>query len=153
MSQANARERRLLRVGELADRTGISPRLLRYYENKGLLAAERSSTGQRLFRSSAVEQVRYVRTLLDAGLPVRTIIELIDCIHEHDELEPCAVPVLVEHLTAQDERIAGLTSTRSALQGLIDASSLTDGERASNRAPARYVRRDSASVTGRRSQR
>ncbi|MFI7438189.1 hypothetical protein [Micromonospora haikouensis] len=39
-----------------------------------------------------------------------------------DRLEPCAVPLLVEHLQAYDGRIAELTTTRDALQGLIDAS-------------------------------
>ena len=113
----------MLRVGELAARTGVSTRLLRHYENRGILPAQRSSTGQRLFDSGAIEQVRYIRRLLDAGLPTRVIRELIDCIHEPGRLEPCAVPLLVEHLNSYDERIAGLVSTRDSLQGLIDASS------------------------------
>ena len=113
----------MLRVGELAARTGVSTRLLRHYENRGILPAPRSSTGQRLFDSGAIEQVRYIRRLLDAGLPTRVIRELIDCIHEPGRLEPCAVPLLVEHLNSYDERIAGLVSTRDSLQGLIDASS------------------------------
>ncbi|HYH31445.1 MAG TPA: MerR family transcriptional regulator [Pseudonocardia sp.] len=123
MSQASLHGRELLRVGDLAARTGVSPRLLRYYENQGLIDAERSSTGQRLFEATAVEQVRYVRRLLEAGLPTRVIRELLGCIHEPGRLEPCAVPTLVEHLRAHDERIADLLSTRHALQGLIDSSS------------------------------
>lgn len=112
----------LLRVGDLATRTGVSARLLRYYENQGLLPAERSSTGQRLFDADAVAQVQYIRQLLDAGLPTRVIRELLDCIDEPGRLEPCAVPVLVEHLRSHDARIADLLSTRATLQGLIDAS-------------------------------
>lgn len=123
MSNASAQPRReLLRVGDLSSRTGVSPRLLRYYENQGLLAAERSSTGQRLFETIAIGQVRYIRQLLDAGLPTRVIAELLDCIQETGRLEPCAVPTLVKHLNAHDERIANLLSTRASLQGLIDAS-------------------------------
>lgn len=112
----------MLRVGELSARTGVSARLLRHYENEGILPAERSPTGQRLFDSSAVEQVRYIRELLDAGLPIRVIRDLIDCIHEPGRLEPCAVPILVEHLSDYDARIAALITTRNSLQGLIDAS-------------------------------
>lgn len=122
MSKASV-EVRLLRVGDLAARTGVSPRLLRYYENQGLITAERSSTGQRLFDAAAIDQVRYIRQLLEAGLPTRVIGELLDCIHEPGRLEPCAVPTLVEHLRAHDERIADLLSTRTALHGLIDSSS------------------------------
>jgi DNA-binding transcriptional MerR regulator len=113
---------RMLRIGDLAALTSATPRMLRHYENQGLITAERSTTGQRLFDPLVIEQVRYIRTLLAAGLPVEAIRELIDCIHDTDRLEPCAVPLLIEHLHAYDGRIAELTSTRDALKGLIDAS-------------------------------
>ena len=113
---------RQLRIGALAALTSATPRMLRHYESQGLIEARRSSTGQRLFDPSVVEQVRSIRRLLRAGLPVEAIRELIDCIHDTDRLEPCAVPLLVEHLHAYDGRIAELTSTRDALKDLIDAS-------------------------------
>ncbi|MDT0304305.1 MerR family transcriptional regulator [Streptomonospora wellingtoniae] len=122
MSKANAADAGRLRVGDLSARTGVSPRLLRYYENQGLLSAERSATGQRLFAPAAAEHVRYIRMLLAAGLPTRVIGELLGCIHDPGRLEPCAVPVLVEHLREHDERIAELLGTHEALQGLIDSS-------------------------------
>lgn len=111
-----------LRIGELAARTGVTPRLLRYYESVGLLRAERTAGGRRLFEESAVERVRHIRMLLDAGLSTRVIAELVDCVEDTDRLEPCAVPTLVEHLDAYDRRIAGLLGVRAALQGLIDAA-------------------------------
>lgn len=113
---------RLLRIGDLAALTSTTPRMLRHYENQGLIAAERSSTGQRLFDPLIIAQVHSIRRLLGAGLPVEAIRELLDCIHDTDRLEPCAVPLLADHLHAYDGRIAELTSTRDALQGLIDAS-------------------------------
>ncbi|WP_255375440.1 MerR family transcriptional regulator [Saccharomonospora sp. CUA-673] len=122
MTTASREPGELLRIGELSARTGVNTRLLRYYEAQGLLAAQRSATGQRLFEPNAVEQVRSIRMLLDAGLPTRVIGELLGCLHEPGRLEPCAVPMLAEHLRAYDERIADLTSTRTALQGLIDAA-------------------------------
>lgn len=111
-----------LRVGELAAITSTTPRMLRHYENEGLIEAKRSSAGQRLFGSAAIERVHSIRRLLGAGLPVDAIRELLDCIHDTDRLEPCAVPLLVEHLRAYDGRIAELSTTRDALQGLIDSS-------------------------------
>ncbi|QSB04517.1 MerR family transcriptional regulator [Natronoglycomyces albus] len=115
-------EKPQLRIGELAKRTGATPRMLRHYENEGLIEAQRSSTGQRLFSSSAVEQVHHIRRLLAVGLPLAVIGELFGCIRDPQRLEPCAVPLLAEHLHAYDSRIAQLSSTRDALQGLIDAS-------------------------------
>ncbi|WP_309082331.1 MerR family transcriptional regulator [Zhihengliuella sp.] len=111
-----------LRIGDLAALTSTTPRMLRHYENQGLIEAERSSTDQRLFSPAIIEQVHSIRRLLGAGLPVDAIRELLECIHDTDRLEPCAVPLLVDHLHAHDGRIAELTSTRDALQGLIDSS-------------------------------
>lgn len=113
---------RPLRIGELAAVTSTTPRMLRHYENRGLIDAARSATGQRLFHPSTIETVRSIRRLLAAGLPVELIHELLDCIHDDDRLEPCAVPLLVDHLATYDVRIAKLSSTRDALQGLINAS-------------------------------
>ena len=122
MADANRDDGELLRVGDLAARTDASPRMLRYYENQGLIEAERSSSGQRLFAPTVVDQVRHIRMLLHAGLPLRAISELLVCIHYPGRLEPCAVPILVEHLREYDARIAELVSTRDTLQGLINSS-------------------------------
>ncbi|MFD4369574.1 hypothetical protein [Rhodococcus sp. NPDC058521] len=50
-------------------------------------------------------------------------------IHGAGRLDPCAVPVVVEHLDDYDARIAGLVTTRNSLQGLIDASTPAAGLR------------------------
>lgn len=60
-------------IGELATRTDTSPRLLRYYEEQGLLCAERDSNGYRTYAASAVDRVETVRCLLGAGVPTRLI--------------------------------------------------------------------------------
>lgn len=119
MAGANAE---YLRVGELAARTGASSRMIRHYEGQGLIAAQRSTAGHRLFEPSTMEQVRHIRLLLGAGLPTRAIRELLTCIRGHDRLAPCAVPVLIEHLRDYDARIAELSSTRDTLQGMIDTA-------------------------------
>ncbi|MEU2939465.1 MerR family transcriptional regulator [Nocardiopsis alba] len=125
MTSASRDEMNLLRVGDLSELTGVNTRLLRYYENQGLIRAERSTGGHRLFDPAVVEQVRSVRLLLAAGLPTRVIGELLECINDPDRLEPCAVPTLMEHLVDYDERIASLVGTRDTLQRLIDASVTT----------------------------
>lgn len=122
MAEASRGDGELLRIGDLAARTGASPRMLRHYESQGLIEAERSPSGQRLFAPTVDDQVRHIRMLLRAGLPLRAISEPLDCIHDPERLEPCAVPALVEHLRDYDSKIAVLVSTRDSLQGLIDSS-------------------------------
>lgn len=112
----------LLRIGDLSARTGVSTRMLRYYESQGLIEAERSPRGHRLFDPVVTHQIYYVKMLLAAGLPTRVIGELLDCVRGTGKLASCAVPTLLDHLRSYDRQIASLIGTREALQGLVDAS-------------------------------
>ncbi|MEV0337895.1 MerR family transcriptional regulator [Nocardia sp. NPDC050713] len=95
-----------MRIGELAERTGVSVRSLRYYEDKGMLAAPRSSGGQREYPEAAVERVRRIQEMFAAGLTSDTIAELLPCIHDTDGSPSAeATPFLVEKLTEERARI------------------------------------------------
>jgi DNA-binding transcriptional MerR regulator len=52
-----------MRIGELAARTGVSERSLRYYEEQGLLVANRTSGGQRRYPDAAVDRVIRIQEL------------------------------------------------------------------------------------------
>ena len=69
-----------MRIGELAERTGASPRSLRHYEKTGLLCATRSTGNYREFDDSAVDTVRIVQTLLRAGMNTATIAQVLPCV-------------------------------------------------------------------------
>ncbi|HJF75186.1 MAG TPA: MerR family transcriptional regulator [Brevibacterium linens] len=71
----------LLSIGETARRSGSSPRALRYYEEQGLLAPERTEGGQRRYPADAVERVLLYRRLIDAGLGTEVIRELLPCMN------------------------------------------------------------------------
>lgn len=122
MSAATVGESDHLKIGDVSAATGVSRRLLRYYEEQGLITAARSVGGHRLYEPQEVAAVGHIRDLLAAGLPTRVIRELLGCIQDPGRLEPCAVPTLVEHLEDFDGRIAALASTRATLAGLIDSS-------------------------------
>ena len=69
----------LIRIGEVARGAGVSVRAVRYYEQQGLLAAERSPSGQRLYAHEAIERVRFFQQMYAAGLNSRSIAELMPC--------------------------------------------------------------------------
>ncbi|MGV8912507.1 MAG: MerR family transcriptional regulator [Rhodoglobus sp.] len=56
-----------MKIGELATLTGVSVRSLRYYEQQGLLAPERTSAGHRVFTAQHEDSVAHIRELLEAG--------------------------------------------------------------------------------------
>jgi DNA-binding transcriptional MerR regulator len=108
-----------VRIGEVASRAGVSTRALRYYEEQGLLASERTGGGQRVYPDSAVERVRLIQRLFAAGLPSRTVVQLMPCI-ESGQGSPEAFALMA----AERERITALmtelAAARDALDRMID---------------------------------
>ncbi len=105
-----------MRIGELAQRTGASVRSLRHYERAGLVDARRDENGYRVFDARAVECVRRVRGLLDAGFTIPEILPLSACLVKGQNGEPCsgAVADLYRRKLDQiDRRIRCLQEVRA----------------------------------------
>nr|WP_208380817.1 MerR family transcriptional regulator [Frigoribacterium endophyticum] len=111
----------LVRIGDVAARAGVSPRALRYYEEQGLLPADRTGSGQRVYDEAAVERVQLIQQLFAAGLASRTIVELLPCVDAgvatHESL--ALLRRERDRITAS---IAELTAARAELDRVIDVS-------------------------------
>ncbi|MEU5978976.1 MerR family transcriptional regulator [Streptomyces sp. NPDC047315] len=107
-----------MRIGEVAEKAGVSVRALRYYEEQDLLHARRSPGGQRHYPDSAVSRVRLIQQLYAAGLPSRVVRQVLPCV---DSGEPA--PKLLDQLEAErvrvDERITDLLAVRDRLDDVI----------------------------------
>ncbi|NKY89432.1 MerR family transcriptional regulator [Nocardia veterana] len=103
-------------IGELAAATGVSPRLLRYYEDQGLLTAGRDANGYRVYTENAVERVRRIRELLAAGLSTEAIRGLLPCA-TGTGFQHCdhTRKILRDGLSRLDAQIDELTRRRSLL--------------------------------------
>ncbi|OLT05041.1 MerR family transcriptional regulator [Pseudonocardia sp. CNS-004] len=114
-----------MRIGELSERTGASRRLLRYYEEQGLIESDRRPNGYREYGDAIVDRVLQVRGLLDAGLPTRVIKQILPCletrvIHVADAT-PETIATLEGELDRMTERIRCLTRNRDAVAAYLDA--------------------------------
>lgn len=111
-------------IGELATRTGVSPKTLRFYENDGLLPEpERTPAGYRDYPDTAVERVAFIRRAQAAGLTLAQIRQILT-IRDGGQ-PPCDhVADLVDQRIEQlDRRLAELEHTRTellALQARLD---------------------------------
>jgi DNA-binding transcriptional MerR regulator len=109
-----------VRIGELASRTGVSVRSLRYYEEQGLLTSTRSTSGQRHYTEDEVERVTFIQRLYAAGLSSRTIAELRPCVDSPSEKNSdAALERMVQERDRLSAHIADLMRTRDALDGLM----------------------------------
>jgi DNA-binding transcriptional MerR regulator len=111
-----------MRIGDLADQTGVSRRLLRYYEEQGLLRPTRLPNGYREYSATDVDLVRRIRTLLAAGMPTTVIAQVLPCVHEEgDRLVPSPCPGMVGHLRRERARVADAISELQASQQALDS--------------------------------
>jgi MerR family redox-sensitive transcriptional activator SoxR len=62
-----------LSIGAVAERTGVAPSALRYYERRGLISAARSSGGQRQFHREVLRRVAFIRAAQRVGLTLDEI--------------------------------------------------------------------------------
>ncbi|MFJ5675583.1 MerR family transcriptional regulator [Streptomyces sp. NPDC093097] len=109
-----------MRIGELADRTDTTRRLLRYYEEQQLITPERSANGYREYHEGHVDRVLQIRGLLDAGLPTQIIRQILPCLDKPRTIYfPDVTPEMIDTLEHEHEqlsrRITCLTRNRDAI--------------------------------------
>jgi MerR family redox-sensitive transcriptional activator SoxR len=64
-----------LSIGEVSDRAGVARSALRFYESRGLIAAERTIGGQRRYRRDVLRRVAFIRAAQRVGLALDEITE------------------------------------------------------------------------------
>ena len=85
-----------MRMSEVARRTGVSIRSLRYYEQKRLLRARRLSNGYRDLDEEVVKRVQMIQIYLGLGLTTEQIEEILNCTETSPSPHP--LPVCEEEL-------------------------------------------------------
>ncbi|WP_445442380.1 MerR family transcriptional regulator [Clavibacter sp. km1a] len=115
-----------MRIGELAKRTGVPPRMLRYYEEQGLISPQRLDNGYRDYGDYLVDRVNKIRGLADAGIPSRIIIDILPCLDQPQTIvvrnaEPGLRDLLTRERDRMAEKIDFLMQNRDAITSYIAA--------------------------------
>jgi len=116
----------LLSIGVVAERTGLAVSAVRFYEEQGLVAAERSSSGHRRFRKSSIRRLSFIRICQKLGYSLE------DIRFHLDQLPAGRTPTesdwsrLAESFRSEiDQRIAGLELLREKVDGCIGCGCLS----------------------------
>lgn len=110
-----------LKIGEVAARSGLPVKTVRYYEDIGLLAptVKRTASGYRLFNREIVNRLAFIKRSQALGLTLSEIQEILT-VHDRGQL-PCGALKQLLHakVEAIAEQIESLEILKSELEGLI----------------------------------
>lgn len=101
-----------MRIGELAERAGATPRQVRFYEAKGLITSERGANNYRDYSETTLARVQQIRELLGVGLSIELIRAIVPC------LESPRDPIMFEGVLP--ETVARLQREKDKLTNRID---------------------------------
>ncbi|MGV7209832.1 MerR family transcriptional regulator [Oxalobacteraceae bacterium A2-2] len=104
-----------MRIGEIADATGISRDTLRFYEKRGLLRARRGDNGYRRYPPEAVDWLRYIRLAQTLGFSLKEIEADLPLLAAPAASAPLLRAALERKLADIDQRMAGLAQLRGEL--------------------------------------
>jgi Cu(I)-responsive transcriptional regulator len=108
-----------MNIGQAAQATGISPKMIRYYEGAGLLGrVRRSSGGYRTYDESDLHTLRFVRRSRDLGFTVQQIRELVSLwrnTHRSSATVKALAKKHMEELETKMEELAAMSRTLTHL--------------------------------------
>ncbi|WP_329563240.1 redox-sensitive transcriptional activator SoxR [Kitasatospora sp. NBC_01266] len=118
-----------LSIGELAARSGLAPSALRYYEELGLIHAERTAGGHRVFARQMLRRIAFVRAAQTVGLSLEEARAALAGLPV--DRSPTVAewqPVATTWQARIDEQIEDLRRLRDRLTGCIGCGCLSLGK-------------------------
>ena len=113
-----------MRIGDLTQRAGVTPRTVRYYERMGLIPpGEREGHGQHYYSEETVARLRKIDQLKQLGLSLHEIHDVIDLYFtDPSGIQPKqhVLAILRRHLAETDQKVSALQQFRADLQAHVD---------------------------------
>lgn len=108
-------------IGEAAARSGISAKMLRYYESLGLLpAVARTEAGYRRYSDKEVHTLRFIRRARDLGFSIAEITELLKLWQNRKRASSEVKRIALAHVADLDRRLAEMMAMKRSLEALAN---------------------------------
>lgn len=111
---------RYLNIGEMARQSGLTAKMIRHYEQLGLLPpALRSEAGYRQYRTEEIRQLQFIRQARELGFSLPQIHELLNLWHDPHRASSQVKVLAQAHITVLEQKIDELSQMKQALEQLV----------------------------------
>ena len=109
-----------MNIGTAARQSGLPPKTIRYYEDIGLLTADRAANGYRDYSNEDVHRLRFIQRSRSLGFSVEECRQLLSLYTDRDRASADVKAIATEKLCEIDRKIAELTGLREMLGHLVE---------------------------------
>lgn len=112
-----------MNIGDVAARSGLPTKTIRYYEEIGLVRPQREPNGYRHFRDSNLHKLKFLARARSLGFSIEECRGLLALYGDEGRASADVKRIAKEHLREIDRKTAELEAMRDTLSDLIDACS------------------------------
>jgi Cu(I)-responsive transcriptional regulator len=109
-----------MNIGTAADKSGLPPKTIRYYEDIGLLSPARAENGYRDYSAADVHRLKFVQRARSLGFSVEECRQLLSLYGNSQRASAEVKTIAGAKLAEIDRKIAELRELRSTLGHLVD---------------------------------
>ena len=107
-------------IGQAAQLSGVSAKMLRHYESLGLLGqVARTDSGYRQYSAADVHTLRFIKRARDLGFGMNGIAQLLDLWQDRSRTSASVKRIAQQHLDELADRIAAMQAMQRSLQALL----------------------------------
>ncbi|MDZ4070066.1 MAG: Cu(I)-responsive transcriptional regulator [Tabrizicola sp.] len=111
-----------MNIGEAAKASGVSAKMIRYYESTGLIpAAVRTGSGYRVYSDTEVQMLRFIRRSRDLGFPVEKIEELLALWRDRSRQSADVKRLALDQIDGLERKICEMQAMMDTLRHLAEA--------------------------------
>ncbi len=112
-----------MNIGDVAARSGIPPKTIRYYEDIGLVTPPRDTNGYRVFRETDMHKLAFMGRARALGFTIENCRNLLALWEDKERASADVRNIAKEHLAQIETKIADLNAMRDTLKTLVSSCS------------------------------
>ena len=111
-----------MNIGQAAEQSGVSAKMIRHYESIGLVdRARRTDGGYRIYDGNDIHTLRFIRRARDLGFSMKEIAQLLGLWRNRRRASSDVRRVAQQHISELDRKIEELQAMRRTLSTLVES--------------------------------